>query len=734
MDEPNDPLRHALARSRMAYALLAGADLRILEHNAALRGLSSAGEELVGRPFTTAIADAANLRGRLRGALASGEPLHDVELVVAAPDGRRYLRLEALPGGNTLTVLLADVSEPVRQRMAAEEARCELVESNERFRLAFNAAPITVFARDRDMRLTWLHGAEQHPGEHAHWLGTLPHELFHPDDAACIERVQREVMERGEPAQLSIWPRPRSGQGSAQRAFDIYVQPTYGSTGEINGVAGAMLDVTQHMQLRAALAESERQLRVAVSSAPLLLYMRDRDLRLRWLYGGTTELDRDALLGSTLGEVVAPEDEQQLRQLYLEVMASGEPKQRLLRLNNPRLLDTPWHHFNVHPLRAGDGSVCGIICAAYDVSELMETRATLATREAMMRLAIEAAEVGTWEFDVAAGMLRYVASAGKLYGLPTEETVASSDFFYERVHPDDREMLRRRFREALEGSGCALHNEFRIVRPDGGLRWIASRGRIERDSAGQPVRISGVDVDSTDERQLRERLERFARTVAHDFRSPLQTVLGFGELLANSALQRLSWQEREHLAVMLEAAQQMDELIEGLLAYTYAVHKGVTDEVELEQALEQALSALEGPITETQAQITHDPLPKVRGYRVLLAQILQNLIANAIKYAGDGAPNVHIGATRAGSEWIIEVRDYGIGIPLERQERLFEAFSRAHLDGDHPGIGLGLSLVKNAVEHHGGRVWLDSAPGVATRFYFSLPAEAQSASAELASA
>jgi len=135
-----------------------------------------------------------------------------------------------------------------------------------------------------------------------------------------------------------------------------------------------------------------------------------------------------------------------------------------------------------------------------------------------------------------------------------------------------------------------------------------------------------------------------------------------------------------------------------------------------------AVANLAVAIRDTGAELTHDPLPVVMADEVQLAQLLQNLIDNAIKFRGEEPPRAHVSAEQKGDEWVFSVRDNGIGVDPQYFKRVFIIFQRLQRQ-DYPGTGIGLSIAKSIVERHGGRIWLESQPGEGSTVNFTIPAK-----------
>ncbi|UTF55065.1 PAS domain S-box protein [Natronosalvus rutilus] len=222
-----------------------------------------------------------------------------------------------------------------------------------------------------------------------------------------------------------------------------------------------------------------------------------------------------------------------------------------------------------------------------------------------------------------------------------------------------------------------------------------------------------------------ERLEQFAYAASHDLQEPLRMVSSYLQLIERRYGDDLDEDGEEFLEFAVDGADRMREMIDGLLQYSRIDTQGAPLEpVDAGEALEEALANLEVRVVETDAMITADPMPWVRADGSQLRQVFQNLLANALTYAGDAPPRVHVSAERDESDWTISVRDEGIGIEPRETDRIFDVFNRAHSREEDTGTGIGLAICQRVLERHGGKIWVDSEPGEGATFSFTLPAAA----------
>ncbi len=228
-------------------------------------------------------------------------------------------------------------------------------------------------------------------------------------------------------------------------------------------------------------------------------------------------------------------------------------------------------------------------------------------------------------------------------------------------------------------------------------------------------------------------LQQFAYVASHDLQSPLRSISGFVQLLKMDYEEQLDDQARDYIRRTVQSIAQMQTLIRDLLSYSRVESRSRPFvAVPLADVVHGSVSLLESSIRDAAGQVTCGDLPAVLGDSSQLAQLMQNLIGNGLKYHGTEPPHVHVSAEPGikKNEWIVSVRDNGIGIDPKYFGRIFEIFKRLHDQKEYPGTGIGLAVCRRVVERHGGTIWVESEPGHGSNFRFTIPAGAVKSMAE----
>ena len=294
-----------------------------------------------------------------------------------------------------------------------------------------------------------------------------------------------------------------------------------------------------------------------------------------------------------------------------------------------------------------------------------------------------------------------------------------------------------RHRAQLERHEPFLDFEMQRTGPGGSPVWLSVSGEPVFDPSGQFRGYRGVGRDVTERKRAQAvlqgaydelarsnaELQQFAYVASHDLQEPLRMIGSYTQLLERRYRDKLDQDAREFMQFIVDGATRMKQLIEDLLAYSRVGTRGKElQPAQAQVALDKALINLRAAIEASGAQITHAVLPEVNADDTQLTQLLQNLIGNAIKFRRpEEAPRIHVGAEAAASEWRFSVADNGIGIEPQYFERIFLVFQRLHTRDEYPGTGIGLAICKKVIERHGGRIWIESAPGRGSKFCFTLP-------------
>jgi two-component system CheB/CheR fusion protein len=282
------------------------------------------------------------------------------------------------------------------------------------------------------------------------------------------------------------------------------------------------------------------------------------------------------------------------------------------------------------------------------------------------------------------------------------------------------------FVSETQEKGIAHYDSIRLRGRDGRESLVDVIGNSYRLKGGSFIQVNLRDVTERrrNEESLRQSnldLQQFAFAASHDLQEPLRTLTNFAELFQAEHQGQLGTRADEQIHHITTAAARMRQMVLDLVGFSQVTRAEMQyTQVSVESVLSTVILNLQLAIESSHATITFDPLPVVRADETQLLRLLQNLISNSIKYRSAEPPRIHLSARDAGPEWIISVRDNGIGIDPKYTEYIFTVFKRLH-GREYPGTGIGLAVCKRVVERHGGRIWVESRPGEGSSFYFSLP-------------
>lgn len=287
---------------------------------------------------------------------------------------------------------------------------------------------------------------------------------------------------------------------------------------------------------------------------------------------------------------------------------------------------------------------------------------------------------------------------------------------------------------ATIASGSIWKNKIKNRAKDGSFYWVDTTIVPFLDENGEVYQYVAIRTEITEHILLENKMEehmaelarsndelaQFAYVVTHDLQEPIRAIAGFVQLLKRRCHDQLDEKANEYITHTLEGAKRMQMFIDGLLTYSQVNADQSFVMVDCAVLLDSVLTNLSATINETQAVITHDPLPSVPGVSFQLVQLFGNLISNALKFHSEQIPRIHITVASKTDSYVFSITDNGIGMDPQYKERVFRVFQRLNTRREYPGTGVGLAICKKIIDHHNGKIWVESKLGEGSTFYFTI--------------
>ncbi|MDF1657999.1 MAG: PAS domain-containing sensor histidine kinase [Verrucomicrobiales bacterium] len=344
---------------------------------------------------------------------------------------------------------------------------------------------------------------------------------------------------------------------------------------------------------------------------------------------------------------------------------------------------------------------------AQQVSQLEESSNKL-------RLAISGSGVGTWHYDLEEEVIEFSERAKELFGLSPSDEI-SYPIFQSLLHEEDRERVSKEVAEAIQ-EGTEYDIEYQVEWPNGETHWIAAKGQAFYSSDGNAVRMEGIVLDIDERKEAQAKLEQLhddmgtmLYVLSHDLKEPVRSIVNFSEIIAEDYSESLCETSQEYLKRLHRAGTRLNLLLEDVLqlAKTRSMPEP-SDLIELKEIVLDVIEQNNASIEETGASINvEDELPAVIASPQWATQAVHNLVSNALKFSSaSGPPHIEIKAFNGRTEAGIIVEDNGPGVPPEISTKIFQLFQRG-VDRDVQGTGVGLAIVKQVAERHGGHAWCE---------------------------
>jgi PAS domain S-box-containing protein len=544
-----------------------------------------------------------------------------------------------------------------------------------------------------------------------------------PDDRLqALEATVLDVQRHSRTTSIETARVDRSGR---RMAVSLTVSPLTDAEGRAIGSLAMARDVTERKR-------TEEKVRLAVEAAPTAMIMVDE--------GGTMLLvntQAERLFGYSRGDLVGRSidmlvparlraDHRQYRRAFAERpetrgMASGREIFGLRRDGSEVPIE-----IGLTPIVTQDGLV--VLSSIVDISERRQA-------EERFRLAVESTPNGMVMVNAQGEMVLVNTEAERMFGYSRDELVGRS---IDMLVPERFRGLHTKFRASFTahperrpmGAGRDLHglrkagNEFPleiglnpISTPQGPLVLCSILDITERKQAQE-----SLEARSRELLRSNAELEQFAYVASHDLQEPLRMVASYTSLLAEEYGSKLDDDARLYIHFAKDGAERMQQLIHDLLSYSrISSRKRAPVHVSASECLDLALANLRISLDETGCVVRRSELPTLLGDRSQLVDLLQNLVANAIKFRRGVPPLIEVSAEPFPGGVKFAVRDNGIGIEPQYFDDVFQVFRRLHTKDEYPGTGIGLAICKRIVERVGGRIWVESVVGQGSTFYFTWP-------------
>ncbi|TWR31711.1 PAS domain S-box protein [Mucilaginibacter pallidiroseus] len=507
--------------------------------------------------------------------------------------------------------------------------------------------------------------------------------------------------------------------------YKFTYKPLFNTEGGIYGVVAFNTDVTELERAKQAVEESELKLNNLVRQAPVgICIIRASDMTIEVVNNAYLELvgrKRIDLENNTIWEAV-PEAADLYAPIMKGVIDTGVPyianEHELLLIRN-NVAEKLYVDFVYEPIRHFDGSISSVMVIAFDVTDKVQSRRNIEDTEERSRLAIEAAEIGTFDLNMLTEETitspRFDAIFG--YNKPITRSMMVSCF-----HPEDRE-IRLAAHEASLISG-RLFYEARVIHPDNSVHWIRFQGKLYFDEKQTPVRMLGTILDITEFKRLQQQKDDFISIASHELKTPMTSLKASIQILEKLIKTGTS---PDKVSTFIQKANtsllKMQHLIESLLN----VSRISAGQLGLQKTSFNLAALINDSCehvrmtSDQELVVTGDANLDVYADSAKIEQVVINLLNNAVKYA-PASRQIIITIDKRGNVARVSVQDFGEGIAQDKIPHLFERYYRVDSTGlQYSGLGLGLYISAEIIERHGGKIGVKSESGKGSTFWFTLP-------------
>lgn len=389
-----------------------------------------------------------------------------------------------------------------------------------------------------------------------------------------------------------------------------------------------------------------------------------------------------------------------------------------------------------------------LVLMTYDIRERMLAEEKMKKSETQLSVATQLAKLGYWELDIENGMFTFNDHFYSILKTTAEDmggyNMSAQQYSEKFLHPEDVQLVGDVIRMAIESPDplYTRHVEHRVIYANGETGYLAVRFYLVKDEQGRTIRTVGANQDITERKkheiainnlneQLNQRadelassnaeLERFAYVASHDLQEPLRMVSSFLQLLEKKYQNELDETAIQYINYAVDGADRMKRLILDLLEYSrVGTNQDIQVNTDMSKVVKGVMDIFNTKIEETSARVIIHPMPEIKANASQMSQLIQNLVGNGLKYNRSATPELEVGCQEEADAWKFYIKDNGIGIDPKFYNKVFVIFQRLHGRNQFSGTGIGLAICKKIVEKHGGNIWIESAVGKGSTFFFTI--------------
>lgn len=508
--------------------------------------------------------------------------------------------------------------------------------------------------------------------------------------------------------------------------FKFTYQAMPDESGKITSVLCFASDVTELERARQTVERSRHMLYNMVTQAPIgICIINVPSLVVEVVNDSYLELvgkERDQLEGIPIWDGV-PEAAEVYRPIMDSVISTGEPyfakEHAIILIRNGRE-EALFIDFVYEPVKDIDGRVSSVMVIAIDVTDKVMARRSIEEAEQRARLAVEAAEIGTFEVNLVTGEVSTSTRFDHIFGFDNPRVWND---YVDRIHPEDMQIRNEAHsRSAVTG---ILFYEVRVIWADESIHWIRAQAKSYLANDGRPFRLLGTVLDITEFKRLQQQKDDFISVASHELKTPMTSIKASMQVLERLIkADAASVKVPQFVDKVNNSLAKMQQLVDSLLN----VSKISSGQLGLQKSIFNVTELINNCCDHVRMTgdyeliTTGNAFLEVYADKYKIDQVIVNLVNNAVKYA-PASKQIILDVSKQEDSWVkVSVTDSGPGIPASKLPYLFDRYYRVDTSGlQYSGLGLGLYICADIIERHGGEIGVESTEGVGSTFWFTLP-------------